>query len=70
MQRPTFLMLLHEYLLSLNMFTEQMPINDRFFWLQYSSFQSSYHIVPSLRLIILNSLQAYRHLFLSEGTRL
>jgi hypothetical protein len=47
-------------------FTELLPSNERLFLLSYSGFQAPCHIVPSLRLLVPSSLQAYRHFF-SEG---
>jgi hypothetical protein len=49
-----------------NVFTAPLPSSGRLL-LNYSRFQPSCHIASSLRLLVLSSLQAYRHFF-SEGT--
>jgi hypothetical protein len=44
--------------------------NGRLCWLNYFGFQQTWHIAPSLRLLVPSSLQAYRHFLFSERTRL
>jgi hypothetical protein len=57
-------LLLLAYLLPRKPFTKPLPSNVR---LQYSSLQASCQIAPSLRLFVVNGLQAYHHFFFSEG---
>jgi hypothetical protein len=47
-------------------FTAPLPSNSHLFLFNYSDFQPSCHIVPSLRVVVLSSLQAYHHSFFSE----
>jgi hypothetical protein len=49
-----------------NVFTDPLPRNTRLFWLHYSGYQESCHIVQSLKAIVRSGLQEYGDFFFSD----
>jgi hypothetical protein len=49
-----------------NVITKPLSSYSSLLWLHHSGFQALSHTAPSLRLLILSSLQGYHHIFFSE----